>query len=335
MMGHGASLMEGPRLSGRFDESDPAGPRCAWPGSAIRLRFEGPALELRLRGSSDHFALELDGEPLPALAADPARERYPIARGLDAGAHELTVVKRTEPLVSEAQLLGLELPDGGSLLPPPPPPVRRIELVGDSITAGFGILGDAGSGFSATTEDFTLSYGALAARALGAEVVAVAWSGRGVVRNWAGEPGEPMPVLYERTLPARPESRWDHTRFEPAVVVVNLGTNDFSPGEPPTEAAFVAAYAGLLRRIHALHPRAPVVSALGPMLAGEALRRARTALERAAALLRGEGDRGVVRLEHAPQSLADGLGSDGHPSARTHRRMAGELMAVIRSELGW
>jgi lysophospholipase L1-like esterase len=323
------------RLSGRFDDRDPAGPRCAWPGSAIHLRFEGPALALRLRGSSDHFTLELDGAPLPVLVADPRRERYPVARGLAAGVHELTIVKRTEPLVSEAQLLGLELPDGGELLPPPPSPARRIELVGDSITAGFGVLGDAASGFSAATEDFTLSCGALAARALGAEVVAVAWSGRGVVRNWAGEPGEPMPVLYERTLPARPESRWDHERFEPAVVVVNLGTNDFSPGEPPTEEAFVTAYASFVRRLHTLHPRAPVISALGPMLAGEALRRARSALERAAALLRGEGDRGVVRLEHAPQHAADGLGSDGHPSARTHRRMAAELSAVIRGELGW
>jgi lysophospholipase L1-like esterase len=331
-------LISGPGpawLSGRFDLEDPAGPRFAWPGSAIELRFQGRAIALWLRGSSDHFAIELDGRALPPIAADPSRERYSIAEGLEEGPHELRITKRTEPLVSEAQLLGLELEAGGELLPPPPAPERRIELVGDSITAGFGVLGRDQSPFSPATEDFTRSYGALTARALGAEPIAVAWSGRGVVRNYADEPGDPMPVLYERTLPARATSRWDFRCWVPDLVVVNLGQNDFSPGRPPTEARFVEGYAALLRRIHAVYPRAFLIGALGPMLSGPELEKVRGYLERIVALLHGEGLTALASIEHPPQSPAEGYGCDWHPSARTHARMAEQLTATIRALLGW
>ncbi|HEY3356589.1 MAG TPA: SGNH/GDSL hydrolase family protein [Polyangia bacterium] len=320
-----------PRLSGRFDLDDPAGPRCAWSGSAIAARFSGAAVAVRLRGAGDWFAVTLDGAELPPLALTPAQEGYPVALGLPPGEHDLVLTKRTEPLVGEAQLLGFDLAPGGRLLPPPPAPARRLEFVGDSITAGFGVLGrDASCPFSADTEDFTRTYAALTARALGAEPVAVAWSGRGVCRNYGDEPGDPMPALYERTLPARAESRWDFTRFTPDAVVLNLGTNDFSVGRAPPAAAFVAAYGGLVRRIRAAYDRAPVVCTLGPMLSPGELATARAHV---AAAVDGLAD--VHLLEHPPQDPADGFGCDGHPSVTTHRRMAARLTALLRTALGW
>jgi lysophospholipase L1-like esterase len=323
-----------PRLCGRFDLDDPAGPRCAWAGSAIALRFTGTSIAVRLRGSSDFFTVTLDGAALPVLAAVPAVERFPLAAGLTDGEHELVLLKRTEPLVSEAQLLGFDLDPGARLLPPPPAPARRIEFVGDSVTAGFGILGrDETCPFSPDTEDFTRSFAALTAAALGAEPVAVAWSGRGACRNYADEPGEHMPALWERTLPARPESRWDFARWTPDVVVVNLGTNDFSVGVSPGER-FPAAYAGLVRRVHDAYARARVVCCVGPMLEGAALAEARAAVTR---VVLDAGAAGVPAslLEFPPQSAANGFGCDGHPSARTHRLMADQLTAAIRDTMGW
>jgi lysophospholipase L1-like esterase len=322
------------RLTGRIDQGDAAGPRFAWSGSSIEARFSGSRIAIRLRGSSDHFGVTLDGVERPVLVATPAQERYPVADGLSEGAHHLSMYKRTEPLVSETQLLGVELAPGGELLPLPPRPSRRIELIGDSVTAGFGVLGDRTTPFSPETEDFGLSYGSLTARALGAEAIAVAWSGRGACRNYADEPGDPMPVLYERTLPSRADSRWDFTRWAPHLVVINLGTNDFSLEGRPV-VAFVDAYHALLRRVRSVYAAAHVLCAVGPVLEGEALQTARACVAEAVQRARAEGMSRLQLIEHPVQAPENGYGCDGHPSATTHRLMAEQLTAVVRAVLGW
>jgi len=324
------------RLIGRVDDQDSTGPRFAWSGTTIQARFRASSVAVRLRGSSDYFAVTLDGAALPVLVASPCEELYPVAAGLAPGEHELVLCKRTEPLVSEAQLLGLELGRGGALLPAPPPSERRLEFIGDSITAGFGVLApDASTPFSPATEDFTRSFAALTGQSLGAEVVALAWSGRGVCRNYADEPGDPMPLLYERTLPGRPESRWDFACWVPQAVVINLGTNDFSLDTSPPERTFIEAYCALLRRVRSVYPQAVIVCALGPMLSGSALVNARSYLAGVLEALAEEGERGISSLEFPPQSAGDGYGADGHPSAATHLRMARTLTKTLRRLLGW
>jgi lysophospholipase L1-like esterase len=323
------------RLSGRFDHGDPAGPRCAWSGSALHLRFVGRGVTLRLRGAGDWLAVTIDGVPRPPLVLAPGRERYPLAAGLLDGVHEAVVVKRTEPLVGEVQLLGVDPDAGTRLVPAAPAPARRLELVGDSITAGYGVLGrDETCPFSAATEDYTRSFAALTAAALGAEAHVVAWSGRGVCRNYADEPGEPMPALHGRTLPARGDSRWDFARFVPAAVVVNLGTNDFGLGRPPA-ARFVAAYAAFLRHLRAVYPAAFLLCVLGPMLAGADRDAAWDWVTEACARVGGEGRGRLALLEVAPQAPADGYGCDWHPSAATQRRVAAAVVAALRDALGW
>jgi lysophospholipase L1-like esterase len=324
-----------PRFSGRVDFGERAGPRFAWSGTSIHARFSGRSIAVRLRGSSDYFSVLLDGAAMPTLAANPSQEVYPLGAELPPGEHEISITKRTEALVGETQFLGFELAPGARLLSPPEAPSRRIEFVGDSITAGFGNLGrDRSCPFSPDTEDFTLSYAALTARALEAEPVAVCWSGRGVCRNWQDEPGDPMPVLYDRVLPARPESRWDFSCWVPHVVVINLGTNDFSSGSPP-EREFVDTYAALLRRIRFAYPNVFVFCTLGPMLSGSGLRDARAFVPQAVDRIRDEGLTRIRVLEFPEQSAENGFGCDGHPSQLTHRLMATQLSTAVRQEQGW
>jgi len=52
------------RLIGRFDDRDPAGPRMAWAGSTIAVKFSGTALNVLLKTSGlDQFQVILDGTP--------------------------------------------------------------------------------------------------------------------------------------------------------------------------------------------------------------------------------------------------------------------------------
>ena len=100
----------------------------------------------------------------------------PIAQGLAAGTHVVELYRRTEASQGEAQFLGFDF-GSGKLLSPPAAKARRIELVGDSISCGYGDEGaNQSCPFTADTENHYLSYGALAARAVDAELITVAWS---------------------------------------------------------------------------------------------------------------------------------------------------------------
>ncbi len=63
---------------------------------------------------------------------------------------------------------------------PPEPRQRRLLFIGDSITAGYGVLcNDSVGPFSPETESAFHAYAAVAARALEADAHVIAYSGKG------------------------------------------------------------------------------------------------------------------------------------------------------------
>jgi lysophospholipase L1-like esterase len=304
----------------------------AWSGAGFAARFVGTGVAVRLRDDKNEHQVVLDGRPLPTLVTTRGVERYLVAEGLAPGEHRLEVYRRTEALFGVTRFLGIEVADG-HLLDPGPAPARRIEVVGDSISCGYGNEGSVPDcRFSADTENHYSSYGAVLARSLHAELSTVAWSGRGVVKNYDGEPGELMGRLYERTLPESPSSRWSQRESNDAVIV-NLGTNDFSTEPDPDESTFVGAYVALLEQIRRGNPRAFILCTVGPMLAGQDLERARAAIARAVERRNAAGDTRVVA--HRMTTPNESPGCDWHPGAATHRRIAEELAVPIRAALGW
>jgi lysophospholipase L1-like esterase len=319
---------------GRFDTRDPAGPRFAWPGSAIVARFTGTGIAVRLHDrGKNYFNVVVDGGAPRAVATSRAAGAYTLASGLGPGEHTVVLTKRTESHVGVVQFLGL-VPTGGALLPSPEPFARRIEYVGDSISCGYGDLAPAASWhFSDSTEDETIAYDSLAAAELDAQQTVVASSGVGLLRDSGGSTVNQMPVLFERTLADDPTSAWTFAAPPPDVVVIALGTNDFAAGDPGT--AFQRAYVAFVGRVRAHYPSAQIVCANGPMLREPAHGRARGYIQGAVSDLVAAGDRKVSYLEFEPQQDADGYGCDYHPSPATHRKMARTLVEAIRARTGW
>ena len=189
--------------------------------------------------------------------------------------HTIVIRKRTEAFVGRAVFQGFVLDRGGMLASPAPRPERRIEAIGNSITCGYGVEGTSAScTFSPETEDASKSYAALAVSALGADYSLVAYSGKGVVRNYGDKnttSEDPMPVLIERTCCADVLPKWDFGRWIPQAVLVNLGTNDYSTEPHPDKAEFQAVYTGLVNRILEWYPGVKVFCLCGPMLGSPCL----------------------------------------------------------------
>lgn len=339
------------RFIGRFDTTKPEGPRFSWAGSAIATRFSGTSISVRFNDAStaaqsNFFQVVIDGESKGVLKVNGDEELYKVAEGLPDGEHDLLLHRRTEPLVGVTQFVEFVPEQGEALLPVPPAPERRIEVIGDSISAGYGVDGaDETCTFTSDTENNYLAYSALTGRMLEADTTIVAWSGRGVYRNYNDGAEDTMPEMYGRTIADEPQPAWDFSSWVPQVVVINLGTNDFSPNVPADaqfREPFTNAYAGLVDTVRKNYPDAFIFCTIGPMLGdeypegAEALTRARAYVGQVVEDRNEDGDDRVRFLEFPPQDgAANGLGCDYHPSVKTNQMMAQQLSEAISEELDW
>ena len=325
------------RLQGRFDSADSTQPSFGWSGSAMIARFQGTGATLRIDGSPNQFAVVVDGTVLSqVLKVVSGTKQYALVTGLASGVHDLVIWRRTEGDQGENRFLGLDIV-GGQLQAPPAQADRRIEIYGDSITAGYGLDGDGPNcPYSADTDDHYLTYGALSARELGADLHTVAWSGIGMYRNYgvSAASSDAMPYVYARTLPTQSSSVWDFTTWQPQAVIINLGTNDASthgdPGMP-----YRNAYLDFVRTLRQKYPSTFFVLTIGPMLDGSNLTAIKGHLQAVIDTRSIEGDTKMSFLEFPVQGSADGYGCDWHPSPATNAKMATLLTAELKTRLGW
>jgi len=327
------------RFVARVDYTSPMGPRFAWSGSTVLARFTGGSIGVRMSGPPTYFDISIDGalQSTPLLLAA-GTTGYPLATNLAPGPHELTVYRRNEPgigVTGDTTYLGLILdPAGGTLLPPSAPSARRLEIVGDSITTGFGDESvNANCPNELAAQNYDVAYGAVAARTVGADLVTIAWTGKGMYRNSGGDTTNTMPILYGRTLPDLASSTWNFASWIPDAVVIYLGNNDFGQGDPGRP--YVTAYNTFIARVRANYKNALIICAIGPNLTDPKLSEERTYVQGIVSAENGAGDPNVVFLEMPQPTKAEGTGCGGHPLAATHARMGAALVAVLQSTLGW
>ncbi len=315
------------RFVGRYDASQPTAVRFGWPGAGAVFRFKGSGARVTLDDPSQFLTIVVDGAVRPRLATSPGRRTYLLASDLPPGEHTIELYRRTEGWLGPTTFHGIDLQ--GELLPPSTVQ-RRIEVIGDSISCGYGNEGIPPCSFSAGTENHYLTYGAIAARALGAELSTVAWSGKGLLYNYGDDKSMPMPALYARAIPTE-DGTWDFA-WQPDVVVINLGTNDFSTDGDPTSELFVSAYVSFLVQLREIYPESYLLP-VAPLLASSEAARVSGYIRSAVDQRHAAGD---PKIGFADINIpATGSGCDGHPNVETHAQMAEQLVRELQSRLGW
>lgn len=317
---------------GRVDGCDTRGARYAWSGSGFIGRFMGTGVSVHLIDAANQHTVLIDGQLMPTLKTQAGDAVYPLAADLEAGEHTFEMYRRTEASFGDTIVASFEV-TGGDLLSPPSAPARHIEVIGDSISCGYGDEGTLPCSFSADTENHYLAYPSLLARSLEAELSTVAWSGKGVIFNYNGDRLYPMPTQYNLTVPDDKKNPWSFA-WKADAVVINLGTNDYSTSSDPSDTMFVDAYKLLLERVRTVYPDAFVLCTVGPLLTGSDLATARKNIAAAVDARKAAGD---TKLKAYEMKTTNGMppGCDYHPNLATQAAMASELETELRADLGW
>lgn len=320
-----AAGMPGIRIVGRTLEQGNR-VRFGWPGVAFHARFFGTQASIQLM-DGDHqnaFQVSVDGGPAKKFRTVTGQTSYRLASGLALADHEVSVWRSTEVFDSgSTELIAIDdFGSGGALLPPPPAPERRIEVIGDSISVGAGLEGGpANCAADKHSTDNFYAYGSVAARAVQADVVTVAYSGIGVYRSYGGD--LVMPARYDRAVPNE-DAAWNFSGYQPHVVVINLGTNDFNSGNPGR--AFLDAYVAFAKHVRAKYPGAHFI--LVAMYESQ-----EGAVGEVVSKLKQGGDTKIELL--AFNAVQNNRGCTQHPDAAAHQAMGSLLAMRIKAATGW
>ena len=266
------------QYTGRIAHTDSAAV-LYWPGSAIRIDFEGTEVQAMLKDEKgeNYYYVIVDSTDISKFKPDSAvKKLYTLVSHLRPGKHSLQLVKLTEAADGNTLFYYFGLQHDGVVLNPPPPPQRKIEFYGNSITCGYAVEDEYGDSKEPKYRNNYLSYAAITARHYNAEAHYIAKSGIGLMLSWFPII---MPEMYSRLNPSDSNSKWDFSQFTPQIVVINLLQNDswlikkhdFTQFKArfgtttPDEAQIINAYKSFITTIRSKYPRASIICALGSM----------------------------------------------------------------------
>jgi Carbohydrate esterase 2 N-terminal/GDSL-like Lipase/Acylhydrolase family len=332
-----------PRIAymGRTEMADGKA-KLGFPGITVRFVYRGPAPTLRLSGDSPncYFNLSCNGWDPVMIHLTQGENEIALPSGVaPPSGWVIELVRRTESWMGTASFNGLLLPAGGELLPPPPWPQHKLMFIGDSLTCGeYDERFPPESDRSPRTTNVARSYGMLLAKWLNAQVHVVAYGGRGIVRDWSGKRDvNIVPVFFERAMPDDPASKWDHSKYSPDVIVINIGTDHDASILP--EAELTEAYAAFVARVREVHPQAWILiseSGFHPDFASGKPTAMRDALLKTlnavAAHRRQAGD---THIRVISSRYFPGTPTDPHLVAFQQEQIALDFLGPIKEVTGW
>jgi len=326
------------RYVGRFDFSNPKEVRFDWSGVYIQFSFTGTDCAVKMSDTGhNYYNVFVDDQPSKTIDIK-SDTTIVIASNIESQVHKIQIYKRTEGNQGTGSFKGILISENGEMLPWKEIPTRKIEFIGNSITCGYGTEGLSNSEqFKPSTENNYKSYAPIMARAFNADYHIVAHSGMGVVRNYGyKEKVSPnaMPDRFDQVFDENEQPIWNFTQWKPDVVVINLGTNDFSTKPFPDKEVFKVGYEKLINEACKQYGDVPVFCIVGPMTDEPCYLYVKELVED----FRSVNHKMNIYFIGIPTYLMDfekDLGSDTHPNYSGARKMAAHALPVISSILKW
>ncbi len=316
--------------------------RMGFPGVTVRFRYRGaaPTVMMAAHTPDCFFNLSCNGWDPVVIRLKQGENRIPLPTGIaPESGWVIELVRRTESWMGWARFDGLIVPDGCELLPPPAWPARKLMFIGDSLTCGeYNERFPPEDDRSPRTTNVARSYGMLLAKWLNAQVHVVAYGGRGIVRNWDGRRDvNTVPVFFERSMPDDPATKWDHTRYQPDVIVLNDGTDHDKDIMP--EAELTDAYAAFVARLREVHPKAWILISESGFHANAASGKPTTMRDETLKMLNAVAARrlaaGDTRVRVVRTGYFPGTLTDPHLVAFQQEQIALDFLPVIKEVTGW
>lgn len=246
--------------------------------SIIHAVFE----DLSGPSNSNYFNVIIDDKITKTLKVGDKKKKYVLAENLSPNTtHVIEIFKRTEANVGSSRFHGFEISSNADLIPTEKPK-KKLLLIGDSFSCGYGNLaeipappeGNPSVGFSPQNEDNYFAWGAISSRTMNYQYHCIAYSGRGMYRNNTGTKNGTLPKIFDRIEPDNEQSiKWKHKDYNPDIIVIKLGTNDFMyeafQNIPVDSTEYVETYIKFIKRLNKLHPEAKIICVAGGLMSDE------------------------------------------------------------------
>jgi len=317
---------------GRWDMSNPLRPLHSWPGVQIYAEFSGTSIGVRMADSENYYNVYIDGKLHSVFHGSSAADSdYTVASDLKNERHTFLLNKRNCAQNTICAFAGLWLDEGAQVFPPPPQPERRIEFIGDSFTVAEGNEATAAKmpwhdTFPVTNID--QSFAAIITRHFHAQYHVTARSGIGMVTDWSGNRSLNMPDRFDRALMDAPEPKWDFQQWQPDLVVVCLGLNDYSglkekDGHVSAENStwYRSRYHDFLATLRRVYPGKKIIAVAAHV---EWMR------ENVQQVVQEEHAQGKAEVTYAQfDYIPEGYVANGHPTVAAHEKIAAQLLPAI------
>lgn len=202
----------------------------SWPGTGLEFEFEGDSIGFEFLERSSFLALDVDSDTSIVINFEEGlRTQY--FGGFGPGKHTAFFRRRSEDTGPGAYVKSIFVADTTTLAKSALED-RKLMVIGDSYGVGYGNLSETQSCTNAEIGERTdtqRSYATLLGDSSATEVSSLTYSGLGMVRNYAGNlAGTSAATYYLRDIINDENSKHDFTDDSTDVIIIELGTNDFS-----------------------------------------------------------------------------------------------------------
>jgi hypothetical protein len=319
----------------RIDFSDGDYALLTWGGAAAKIHFIGDGVKVLLQNkrSPSYLNVILD-DSIFVIQSDSSKKWFTLASNLSPGEHTVQIFKRTNN--GNLKFYGFQLSPGAELIKPKKR-TKIIEFIGDSVTGGSSIHDSSGYNWRGLNSDNYFTYGAVTARYFDAQYYCVAQGGIGLM---VGGQEISMPEKYDRVNLRDADKKWDFSKVQPNIVVINLFQNDYSIfNDPkgdrfkkkfgdtiPDENYIVGEYIKFVNRIKKIYPNTKIICSLGSMDAAK------------------DGSPWPGYIENAVKKINSPnvyyclfpyKKTSGHPNVKQHKVMADTLINFIKKNKIW